>query len=212
MWRRLSIAAATLVAISCPLATQAQDLPKYHYWEVTPLFGYRTNISFATDAENDVPSKITFEGGAAFGLAFGGRINDEDVIEFRWTRQDAHVRFSPELTPSSQLKIDQFHLDFSHEYEIEEWPRARPYVMASIGMTRFSGTATFGSFTRFSFGMGGGLKVFPTTHVGLKVQAQWLPVVFNPQTTAYCVTGCVIRFGGKLGSQAEVTAGPVFRF
>jgi hypothetical protein len=60
--------------------------------------------------------------------------------------------------------------------------------------------------------MGGGIKVFPSRQVGFKVQAQWLPIVFNPETTAICSGNCVIRFGGKLGSQAELTAGPVFRF
>ena len=211
MWRKIYIAAATLLAISCPLLGQ-QPEPKYHYWEVAPLFGYRTNITLSTDLMADgTRPKVTFEEGAAYGLSFAGRIHDEDVVEFRWTRQDTNVRFKPAVTPESRIAINQFHLDLSHEYEIPEWVWARPYVMASFGITRMSGES-FASFNRFSFGLGGGIKVFPSPQVGFKVQAQWLPVLFEPKVTALCVTGCVVRFGGKLGSQGELIAGPVFRF
>ena len=214
MWRRLCITAAALVAAACPLAAQTQQ-PEFKdlYWEVTPLFGYRSNVTFMTDpVVNNVRSKITFEGGPAYGVAFGARFHDEDQVEFRWMHQDARVRFSPDFTPSSEVNIDQFHLDCSHEYELDGWPEGRPYVMLSIGASRISGTPSFGGFTRFSFGMGGGLKVFPSPQVGFKVQAQWLPIVFNPEITAQCAGNCVIRFGGKIGSQVELAAGPVFRF
>jgi hypothetical protein len=213
MWRKISIAAATIVVLTCPLAAQNQPAPRYRYWEVSPMFGYRTNITFTTDpVVEGVKQKITFEEGGAYGLSFAGRVNDEDIVEFRWTRQDTHVRFNPAVTPESRISIDQFHLDLSHEYEIHEWLQARPYIMGSFGLTRISGNGTFPSFNRFSFGLGGGIKVFPSEMVGFKVQAQWLPIVFNPEVTANCITGCVIRFGGKLGSQGELIAGPVFRF
>lgn len=208
MWWRTSIAAAMLI-ISYPLAAQSQ------HWDVTPLFGYRSDISFNTDPVVDnVPSKITFNGGFAFGVAFGGRVNDEDVVEFRWSRQETRVRFSPAFASSSRVHLDQFHFDFSHEYEIKGWPEGRAFIMASIGATRVSGSDSFPGFTRLSFGMGGGIKAFPfsSPQVGFKAQVQWLPIVFNPQTTARCISDCVIRFGGKLGSQVEIAAGPVFRF
>jgi hypothetical protein len=205
---------AALLVIACPLAAQTQQ-PEFKdlYWEVTPMFGYRTNISFKTDpVVNNVRSKITFEGGAAYGVAFGARFHDEDAVEFRWMRQDARVRFSPNFAEGGELSIDQFHLDFSHEYEIDGWPEGRPFIMLGIGASRISGAPSFNGFTRFSFGMGGGIKVFPSQQVGFKVQVQWLPIVFNPEVTALCAGNCVIQFGGKIGSQAEIAAGPVFRF
>jgi|KBSSwiStaDraftv2_1062776.scaffolds.fasta_scaffold361441_2 hypothetical protein len=213
MWRRICITAATFLALSSPLAAQNQTEEKYRYWEITPHFGYRTDISFTTDQVVDgVVSKIKFDGGASYGFAVGGRFNDEDVVEFRWIRQNSKVRFTPALTPSSDVHLDQFHLDFSHEYEVVGWLEGRPYVMASIGATRISASEFFPGFTRFSFGMGAGLKVFPSPGFGFKVQAQWIPIVFNPKATAFCLSGCVIHFGGKLGNQVELTAGPSFRF
>ena len=203
-----------LIVISYPLAAQSPPEAKIYYWDVTPLVSYRTNITFNTDpVEDNVRSKITFQGGLAFGVAFGFRpYGEEDGIEVRWTRQDTRVRFNPAFAPSSHVNLDQFHFDFSHEYEIPGWSEGRPYVMASIGATRVTGAATLPGFTRLSFGMGGGIKVFTSPQAGFKLQVQWLPIVFNPEVTAICGGDCVIRFGGKLGSQIEIAAGPVFRF
>lgn len=216
MWRRICICAVTLVALSCPLAAQDNHQPVSVplSFEATPLFGYRTNSTFTTDPViPGVTTKVTFEGGFAWGFDFGARIYDEDEVAFRWIRQGSQVRFTPALGPSSSVNLDQFYLDFIHEYQIEEWTYwARPYIMASIGLTHLSGNSSFSNINRFSFGMGGGMKVFPSSHVGFKVQAEWLPIVFNPETTAVCGNNCVVRFGGKLGNQVGFTAGPVFRF
>src|SRR5262249_6402267 len=111
------------------------------------------------------------------------------------------------------VSLDQFHLDASHEYVLDEWPLwARPFVTGSVGLTHISSTAGTASFTRFSFGIGGGIKAFPLRQLGFKLQAQWLPMWVKPEVQAICGVGCVIHIGGRLVSQGEVTVGPVFRF
>jgi opacity protein-like surface antigen len=172
--------------------------------EVTPLFGYRTNMSFKTDPDADgITSKFVFDASPAYGFAIGFRSHDEDVVEFRWSRQDTRTGWI----------LNQFHLDCSHEYVVDEWPAwARPYIMASVGATHISNTTNFPVVTRFSFGLGAGIKIFPSPRVGFKVQAEWLPVWITQKAKAFCSGGCVVRFSGQLGSQGEVTAGPVFRF
>jgi opacity protein-like surface antigen len=204
-----------MVVMSLPLQAQNKS-SKVRNFEIAGLIGYRSNISFNTDpAVDGFYTKVGFDEGLAYGVSFGGRFNDDDVVEFRWARQDTNFTINGPTVPSSsqRVSIDQFHLDCSHEYVIENWRVwARPYIMASIGASRISGTSTFAGYTRVSFGMGGGIKVFPSEEWGFKVQLEWLPIVFNPQTQVACGNGCAIRFGGKLGTQTEITAGPIFRF
>jgi hypothetical protein len=70
--------------------------------------------------------------------------------------------------------LDQFHGDFTHEYIPEEGLRwARPFVMGSASATQVAGGAN-NSFTRFSFGLGGGIKVYFTRHLVLRMQGEWL--------------------------------------
>jgi len=109
--------------------------------------------------------------------------------------------------------LDQFHGDFTHEYILEDWPRVRPFITGSLGATHVSGVE-HGSFTRFSFGLGNwnqGLRQSPPR---LQIsRAAWLSIWVSPEVKAFvCGGGCVIRLGGKLSSQGEITSGPVLRF
>jgi hypothetical protein len=146
-------------------------------------------------------------------MAVGVRLDEENVVEFRWSRQDTHIHLD-DGTPLSDTRtlLDQFHGDFTHEYILDEWPSwARPFVMASIGVTHVH-SGTISSFTRFSFGAGGGVKVHFNRHVGFRLQGQWLPLVINPQAAAICSGGCILHLTSGLVSQGEIALGPVFRF
>jgi hypothetical protein len=83
--------------------------------------------------------------------------------------------------------------------------------MLSVGATHVSNRTDF-SFTRFSFGIGGGVRFYPTRHVGFKIQAEYVPVLVDPQATVVCGGGCIVHVGSTLGSQGEVFVGPLFRF
>jgi hypothetical protein len=166
-------------------------------------------MGFTSDpGEDGVVSEFSFRNSPAYGFAVGFRAHDEDVVEFRWSRQDTKIGPTGE-----RVILNQFHLDCSHEYIVDEWPAwARPYIMASVGATHISSTTNLASATRFSFGLGAGIKIFPSPRFGFKVQAEWLPLWITQKATAVCSGGCLVRFSGQLASQGEVTAGPVFRF
>lgn len=57
----------------------------------------------------------------------------------------------------------------------------RPYGTGSLGTTIFSDQEGFDSDKwRFSIGLGGGLKIFPTERIGFRLQARMLvPLYFN---------------------------------
>ena len=215
IWRRISLVGVAIAFGCCPLSAQYDDT-KVLPFEFTPQVSIRTTMSFHTEPGVDgMSSKVVLESGPSKALSFGVRLNDEDLVEIRWARQDTQVRVTgPAITPFKQsVTLDQFHLDCSHEYIVPEWPEwARPYIMGSVGVTHISGTAGFVSFSRFSFGIGGGVKAFPFRHLGFKAQAQWVTLWVNPEVDAYCGVGCIIHIGGKLSSQGEVIVGPVFRF
>jgi hypothetical protein len=215
IWRRISVLGAALFLGSCPLAAQDQPVPRLFSIDVSPQVGIRTSMDFNTDVGIEgAPGRVSFQSTPSFGVSAGIRYDDENVVEFRWARQNTNMRVTGAPIPfSPRVALDQFHLDCSHEYVVEGWPEwARPFVVGSVGVTHVSSTATTAGFTRFSFGIGGGVKAFPSPHIGFKMQAQWLPLWINPEVTAFCSLGCVLHLHGQLASQGEVTFGPVFRF
>jgi hypothetical protein len=190
--------------------TADSDQSKPLRFDLTPLVGYRTSMLFPT---GHPPSPHLVLGAKpSYGVAVGVRVDEEDVIEFRWARQDTHVHVDDVPSSNEKVVLDQFHGDFTHEYILEGPRWARPFVMGSAGATRVAGGAN-NHFTRFSFGLGGGVKVFFTRHLGLRMQGEWLPLVVEPEVTSFiCGGGCIVRLSARLVSQGEIVAGPVLRF
>jgi hypothetical protein len=196
------------------LAAQEQAEPKPLRFDFTPLIGYRTSMSFASQQQaGGSGPRIIVNANPSYGIAAGLRIDEENLVEFRWARQDtdAHVE---NAAPSfkQRLVLDQFHGDFTHEYILDEWPVwARPFITGSVGATHVSSGTN--SFTRFSFGLGAGIKIYANRHLGFRFQAAWLPLLIDPEVRAFvCGGGCVVRVGGTLVSQGEFTMGPLLRF
>jgi len=208
-------AALHLIALSPALSAQGRPEPKPLRYDFTLFVGYRTSMSFPLEPHvTGMNPSVIVDATPSYGVSFGLRLpqRDEDLIEVRWARQDSYVH-SEDITqqpPPQRILLDQFHGDFSHEPLIEDWPSwAKPYVLASVGVTHVSGSSTI-SFTRFSFGIGGGIRLYPSRHIGFKIQAEWLPVFADPQIAFVCGGGCIVHVGGTPASQGEVFAGRYF--
>ena len=208
--------ALLFVAFSPALSAQQQppDQKPLHF-DFTPFIGYRTSMSFSIEPQvSGTNPSVVLDSSPSFGASFGVRLQEDGLVEFRWARQDSYFHSENVSPPFSRQHavLDQFHGDFSHEYTLDELrPWIKPYVMLSVGATHISSGNEF-SFTRFSFGIGGGVRFYPSRHVGFKIQAEYVPVLVDPQATVVCGGGCIVRIGSTLGSQGEVIAGPLFRF
>jgi len=216
--RRLILCGTALAMLIFPslLGAQTVDSAKLLRFDVSALVGYRTSISFSSQpSSGEVSSNLLLDPSLSYGIAFGARIDEDNLVEFRWARQKTHLHTGSTVSiPFSEAAmLDQFHLDFTHEYAIEGWPvGARPFVMGSVGASRIS-NASNGSFVRFSMGLGGGIKFFLNRHFGVRVQAQWLPLFVDPEVVSFvCGGGCVVHLNAGLSSQGEVAIGPIFRF
>jgi hypothetical protein len=204
-----------LIALSPALRAQQQAEPKPLRFDFTVFLGYRTSMSFPVEPHvTGMNPRVVLDASPSYGVSFGARPREEDLVEIRWARQDSYVH-SVDITPQpprQRLILDQFHGDFSHEPLVEDWPSwAKPFVLASVGATHVSSSTNL-NFTRFSFGIGGGIRFYASRHFGFKIQAEWLPVVTDPQVAFICGGGCVVHVSGTVASQGEVLAGPILRF
>jgi len=142
-------------------------------------------------------------------------MDEESIVEFRWARQGTKLRL-PNLSgePGNvylSTSVNTFHGDFTNEFSSTQPAAVRPFVMASLGASRFSTPAS--SSTRFSFGFGTGLKVFLSPRFGFRIQAQYIGIVVSPEVRGVvCSGGCVTVIGGRVTSQLDFAIGPTFRF
>jgi hypothetical protein len=216
----LEVGAIVMVALCANLL--AEDAQSY---EITPLVGasfFGTPHLEQTGSPNfyaQLADSLTY--GLAGGYRFDGEHGDgHDEIEFRWMRQSSHLSLPQNpLVPSSyasnsfrpNVTIDSFFGDFTHEFDLQEGPKIAPFITGSLGAAVLSAPAS--TATRFTFGIGAGLKIFPAPRWGFRMWAEYQPIVMHTELQRLvCAGGCIVILNGGIINQFQVSIGPAFRF
>jgi len=208
-----------VVAIGLLAATARAQYVQIQSFEVTPFVGLRLGGTFDIQPERPEPVEAALKDGTSYGLSAGVRFDDLSLVEFRWTQATSTLRFGTPFAflgaSFGDVKLNQFHADFTREFVIPEVKGLRSFLTASLGLTHV-GAAQEG-FTRFSFGFGGGLKQFLGSRFGIRAEAQWLPILVDPSVSGFaCGTiqlgGCLVILSGDLVQQFQLSIGPVVRF
>jgi hypothetical protein len=193
-------------------------------YEITPLVGGMFGGTWNLE-EPGLPHLETHFGDRwSFGIAGGVRFDADDcrkcnLIEFRWLRQETHLWPSedPIVSPlianpfHPRVTLDHFLADFSHEWSVEESKMVAPFLTASLGVVRMATPES--AAARFAFGIGTGVKIFPTRHWGVRFEVEYMPIVKSAELQrVVCVVGCVVALYGGVMNQFQISAGPAFRF
>ena len=199
-----------------PAVAQGLELQGF---EVTPFIGGRFGGTFDIQPAGAAEARASLNDSVSFGVAAGIRFDDYSLIEFRWTRASSGLQLEsvpPVVNPLgirvADVTLNQFHGDFTREFALDEVTQLRPFVMASVGATHLGSSNT--GFTRFSFGIGTGMKISVTPKLEIRVEAQWLPIWVQPEVSSFACGfgGCIAVLSGRLTQQFQVSTGPVFRF
>jgi hypothetical protein len=205
-----------LLAVATPARAQYVQIESF---EVTPFVGVRFGGTFEVRPEQGPQTQATLTDASSYGLSAGVRFDDFSLIEFRWTRSISTFRFDPPFVQLGasigDVTLNQFHADFTREFVIPEVKGLRSFLTGSVGATHIA--AANDGFTRFSFGLGAGLKEFLGSRLAIRAEAKWLPIWINPEVGAWAcgtvgVGGCIVVLTGRLTQQFELSVGPVVRF
>jgi hypothetical protein len=173
-----------------------------------PFGGYRFGGDFfEIVAERDVD----LDGAAAFGFVLNVPLSHGLQVEALLTHQSAHVSVPPRLFgPPTRWHITVDHLQGGGLQEFTDG-RVRPFVTGVVGLTRYAALAE--SEIRFTVGAGGGVKLFPLSRVGVRLDGRVYSTFVDADATFLaCGPGlCVTALHVDLVWQAEFSAGIVFR-
>lgn len=194
-------------------------------YEVTPLVGATVGGTLHLEQTGTPNFYAHIADSFSFGVAGGYRLDADDgghdMVEFRWYREDSHLflKQNPLLvaTPYTApyfrpaVTVDRFLADFSHEFPVQEAPSIEPFVTGSVGAALMSVPAS--SATRFAFGVGAGVKIFPALHWGFRVEAEYQPIVMHAELQRVaCTATCIVILNGGVMNQFQLSIGPAFRF
>jgi len=181
MWRKTALALVVMGVLAVPEAWAQK-------FEIAPFAGYRTGGSFNAEAEER--TKITVDGGAAYGFSAGVGLDESWQIEFIWSRSETEMAERPPDFASPAIKlydanVDMYHVNLLWQYGLAQ-DRFRPFAFGGLGATHFKPEEGFSSETRFSLGFGGGIKLFISDNLGVRVQGRLIPTLMQADSEIYC--------------------------
>lgn len=169
----------TLCVLFLTSAVGAQE----HKIEVSGYAGWTFSNGVPIDNiefEGQIYNRITPKSGGSYGFTFGVFVTENIEIEFALDQQQSALEASGPggKREFTDMNVNNYHGNFVYNWGYDR-DVMRPFIFGGLGATQYKpadvmGTAVDGS-TRFSTNWGGGIKMYPSSNVGIKIMARWTP-------------------------------------
>jgi len=202
----VEIAVATGL-LCCPSTSHAQTV------EVTPWVGYRFGGDFF---ERITGQPVDLDGTRTVGGVVNVKVrNDGLFAEALFTHQEARLTYPGGLFtpgPDWRITVDHWQGGGLQEFGLWRTRRARPFLTGLLGLTRYA--AEGDNEIRFSVGAGGGVKLMPVSHLGIRLDGRLFTTFADLDGRALaCTPGfCIFAFNADVVWQVEFSAGLVVAF
>ncbi len=206
--RTLAVAAAAL--LSAAVSPASAQKPRF---EITPCYGYSFLGGFEIDDHEFGRLDLEVDDSSLQGLIIGIPVRRNLHVELFVNEQD--TRFGLDEGPFLGA-ADLGSMDVTYYHAGVTWTapvgQVRPFASLSVGATRLAPDSDFLPETesRFSVGLGGGVKIFFTDHFGLRLDARFL--VTSTGDDDLCCHDCCYEGDRDDLRQGIVSAGFLFAF
>lgn len=203
-------ATAAIVLLLIAWTAEAQEPPGF---QVTPFAGYR--MGGQIDAQ-DTDISIELDDSASFGLLVNWPAKNNTEWELHYSNQQTEARIEDAATASeARVDFDAHAFQIGGTYLFEGSDNVLPYLAMTIGGTYISTPGESDTF--FSGSLGLGVKFFPSSRVGLRLEARGYATLINSSSRIFCstapdVSGCAISVAGDIAGQIETFAGITIQF
>jgi opacity protein-like surface antigen len=180
-------------------------------FEITPFAGYTWGGEFNDSVTG---AKLTVDETSNYGVIVDISQKEQTQIELYFSHQATQLKASSGPftgNPLFDLDIDYYHLGGTYGFDSES---VRPFLVGTLGVTHMVPQGPgLDDLTKFSLSLGGGVKLFATDHIGLRLEGRWFGTLFNGSGSAFCTGGkCAINVQGDLFSQFVANAGLIVAF
>jgi hypothetical protein len=177
-------------------------------FEISPFYGYRWGGGIETSGGQE----LSFKDGRAYGLSldFSPSPDSDLKLELLWSRQDSGLDLQTIGGPNHlDLTVDEFQIGGVLETRSG---RFNPYITGLLGATLF-GPEGSDSEARFSFSIGGGVKLFLFRNLALRADVRGYCTVVESDSAFISSGGVTVaRFSGSTLWQGEVSGGLTLAF
>jgi opacity protein-like surface antigen len=177
-------------------------------WEVSGFIGYTPSADLdrrASDLE-----QLDIRGGFTWGAQAARLFGPNWAAEAMWTEHSSALQIGTSAGTADLFLITTGQVQGNAVYHFGRADaKLRPFAFAGIGAT-FVRADDIPSETKFSWGLGGGIKYFAWENLGLRAHFRYKPVSLNDEDAGdFCDP-----FGFCQGTmqQIEFAAGAIVRF
>ncbi len=182
-----------------------------HRFEISPFIGYQIGGRLQVQR-----GELNIKDDMKYGGSIGMYVRPGMQIELAYVRQDTELLLKEAVfgleTSVSNMSVEYFQIGGLQELRSG---RVRPFGLFMLGLTHFNPKEKGRSSEwRLSFGMGAGVKVFASQHLGLRFQGRLLFPYFAEGGGIWCTApgGCFATLSGRLVVQLDFTGGLIIAF
>lgn len=212
MWRDSAVKSVALLLfalLACAKANAQDATPAPPKFSFGGFIGYRGGGS-GTDTSTGNGYELA--AAKSFGAFVDYLLAPDTAVEVLWSQQNTHVeQNSPVSAQLFDVRVGYYQAGGMFLFTPSG---IQPYIVGSVGATYISPQQSgYDSETKFSFGVGGGVKLPVGRHFGVRVEARAYGTVLNNNSSAVCTNGsCLIHVSGSLMWQYEANAGVYLSF
>ncbi len=165
-------------------------------FQVTPLVGY----TFGGEFEDQLTdTKLRLAESANFGLILGYKLDEATTYEVYFSRQRSQLKSNSGVfgsDPIFEVDINYLHFGGTYSYFAENFT---PYVSGGLGVTHMQ-PERGDNETKFSFSVGGGVKLPVTESLALRLEGRGMGTLFDGSGALFCTSGsgCALAVSGNL--------------
>lgn len=198
-----------LGVLGCVSARAQDDTTPPTKFSIGAFVGYRGGGS-GTDTNTGAEYQLA--AAQTYGLVADFRVGPFTEVEVLWSQQNTHLQQTGPINAQLfDVNVGYYQIGGSYLFTTEG---VQPFMVATLGATYLSPQQPgYQNETRFSFGIGGGVKVPIGRHFGLRLEARAYGTVLDNNSSAVCTSGsCLIHVSGDLMWQYEANAGIYLAF
>jgi hypothetical protein len=113
--------------------------------------------------------------------------DEESQVELYFSHQATQLKTDSGTftgNPLFDLDIDYYHLGGTYGADLG---KVKPFMVGTFGVTHMVPQGPgLDSLTKFSLSLGGGVKLFATDRIGLRLEGRWFGTLFNGSGSAFC--------------------------
>jgi hypothetical protein len=209
---RAALAAFTLVLLLPTVPSARADVRA----EITPFVGYRMSGSFDVERSDGTGTQsVDVEDSSAWGIDVGIYATPDAFYEFLYSTQTTNLDSRDPAIAGVDVTTEYYQFGGTAFFPADQWPV--PYLSLTIGATRYSADQGYGSDTKFSGSLGGGLRLPFNENVAATLGVRGYLTLIESDTSIFCKSdseggGCLVRSSGSTFFQAEALLGLTVRF